>query len=290
MAGGRKSVRLVVVPYDAGQRGVRMGAGPQALATAAAPRLSEAGYAVEEQVVEPLSAWRSELRTAFELHRGIAAAVTGALREGQVPLVLSGNCNATLGVLAGLAGSGDRLGLVWLDAHGDFNTPDTDPGGFLDGQGLAMVAGRCWRALTSSVPGFVPLPEDHILLVGARSFDDAEYRALRQSRIGWVPAADVRRAAPLAAALGRLARQVDLVHFHLDLDVHDPSIAPANEYAAPDGLSAEEVQRTLRQTAERIPVASACLAAYDPAFDPSATLRGAALAMINLFAAVATPT
>jgi arginase len=151
-----------------------------------------------------------------------------------------------------------------------------------------MVVGRCWRTLTSSIPGFVPLPERHILLVGARSFDDAEYRALRQSAIGWVPAADARRAALLADALDQFARQVDVVHFHLDLDVHHPSIAPANEYAAPDGLSAEDVQRALRQTAERTPVASACLAAYDPAFDPSATLRGATLAIINLLAAVAT--
>jgi arginase len=151
-----------------------------------------------------------------------------------------------------------------------------------------MVVGRCWRTPTSSVPGFVPLPEDHVLLAGARSFDDAEYRALRQSGIGWVPAADARRAGPLADALGRLARRVDVGHFHLDLDVHDPSIAPANEYAAPDGLSAEDVQRALRQTAERMPVVSACLAAYDPAFDPSAILRGTALAIINLFAAVAT--
>lgn len=265
-----------------------MGAGPQALASDAAARLREAGHAVQEQVIEPLSAWRAELRTAFELHRGIADAVTAARHSGEVPLVLSGNCNATLGVIAGLHRKRDHLGLVWLDAHGDFNTPETDGGGFLDGQGLAMVVGRCWGTLSSAVAGFQPVPEQHVILAGARSFDDAEYRALRQSTIRWVPAADARCAEPLAGALDQLARQVSAVHFHLDLDVHDPSIAPANEYAAPDGLSADDVQRALRQTAARIPIVSACLAAYDPALDPSGALHGAALAVISLFAALAT--
>jgi arginase len=287
MASDPKAVRLVTVPFDSGLRGVRMGAGPGVLASGGAACLREAGHEVEEQVVEPVSAWRSELRTAFELHHGISAAVADARCEGQVPLVLSGNCNATLGALAGLGWSAGRLGLVWLDAHGDFNTPDTDPGGFLDGQGLAMAVGRCWGTLTSGVPGFVPLPEQNVLLVGARSFDDAEFSALRQSGISWVTAAAARRAEPLAAALDRLARRVDVVHFHVDLDVHDPSIAPANEYAAPGGLSAGDVQRALRQTAERMPVASACLASYDPALDPSAALRGEAMALIKLFAAVA---
>jgi arginase len=281
-------VRFLVVPYDSGQRGVRMGAGPEALAADGAARLRESGHAVAEQVIDPPPGWRAELRTAFELHHAIAQAVTDARRQGEVPLVLSGNCNATLGALAGLGGARRRLGLVWLDAHADFNTPDTDPGGFLDGQGLAMAAGRCWDALTSGIPGFVPVLEHRVLLVGARSLGDAEHRALRQSAIGCLPPASTRQAGSLAAALGQLARDVDVVHFHLDLDVHDPSVAPANEYAEPGGLFPEDVQRVLLETAARLPVASACLASYDPAFDPTGALKTAALSMIDLVASVAT--
>jgi arginase len=251
MTGDPGPVRLVVVPYDSGQRGVRMGAGPEALAADGAARLRESGHAVAEQVIDPPRGWRAELRTAFELHRGIAQAVADARRQGEVPLALSGNCNATLGVLAGLGGTERRLGLVWLDAHADFNTPDTDPGGFLDGQGLAMVVGRCWDALVSGVPGFVPVLEHRVLLVGARSLGDAEHRALRQSTIGWVPPARARQAGALAAALGQLARDVDVVHFHLDLDVHDPSVAQANDYAEP----AREVQGPGASAARRRPAA-----------------------------------
>lgn len=92
---------------------------------------------------DPSETWRAELQTAFALRRAISRAVTAARHRGQVPLLLSGNCNATIGVLGGLAAPGRRLGLVWLDAHGDFNTPDIDPSGFLDGHGLAMAVGRC---------------------------------------------------------------------------------------------------------------------------------------------------
>jgi arginase len=104
--------------------------------------------------------WNGELVTAFTLHRIIAGEVTAARDAGQVPVLLSGNCNATLGVLAGLAASVPRRGLLWFDAHGDFNTPDIDRNGFLDGQGVAMITGRCWTAATAAVPGFRALADE----------------------------------------------------------------------------------------------------------------------------------
>jgi arginase len=281
-------VRLIQVPYDSGHHADRMGAGPVALARAGAARsLRERGHRVEERVVEAAS-WRAELTTAFELQRSVAVEAAAARAVGQVPVLLAGNCNTTVGMLAG-APPGRRLGMVWLDAHGDFNTPATDAGGFLDGHGLAMAVGRCWQALTSTVPGFVPLPEDHVALIGARSLDEAEEVALRGSAIAWLPPAEVRRAGVLPAVIGALAGRVDLVHIHIDLDVHDPSIAPANQYAAPDGLSADEVRHVVREVAGRIPVTSATLAAYDPAFDPDGRMAEAALELAGLLARLAGP-
>ena len=86
-----------------------------------------------------------------------------------------------------------------------------------------------------------------------------------------------------------LATKVDVVHIHIDLDVHDPSIAPANQYAAPDGLSAEEVHHVVREIAGRIPVASATLAAYDPAFDSEDRMKDTALDLVTLLAGLARP-
>lgn len=281
-------MRLLRAPYDSGHRDVRMGAGPTALSRAgAASRLRSRGHAVREELVAPASDWQAELATAFELQRLVAAAVADARAAGEVPLLLAGNCNTTLGVLAGMRADHRRVGLVWLDAHGDFNTPEEDTSGFLDGQGLAMMVGRCWRALAGDVPGFQPLPERDVVLVGARDLSEAQVAVLERSALTWLRPEQVRRPADLAGALDGLARRVDAVHFHVDLDVHDPSIAPANGYAAPDGLTAEEVLGVLLATAARLPVVSATLASYDPAYDIEDRMRTTALALLEQVAAVA---
>ncbi|GAA0468452.1 arginase [Paractinoplanes deccanensis] len=275
-------MRLIEVPYDSGNRAVRMGAGPPALIEAGAVReLRAQGHQVIERLVEA-PAWRAEVRTAFELQRLVAVEAAAALDAGHVPLLLSGNCNTTLGMLSALTAARRRVGLVWLDAHGDFNTPDTDASGFLDGQGLAMAVGRCWTALTSTV-----LPEDRVLLAGARSLDPAEESALRGSAVAWLPPGHVRDGTSLRRAVETLAGRVDIVHLHVDLDVHDPSIAPANSYAAPDGLSADEVRQVARQVAARAPIASATLASYDPAYDPHGRMAHTAVALLTLLAGLA---
>jgi arginase len=216
------------------------------------------------------------------------------LRRWYVPPLLSGNCSGTVGMLAALHGpsrssAGRRVGLVWLDAHADFNTPEIDPWGFLDGQSLAMTVGRCWQALTATVPAFTPLPERRVLLVGAHSLDDAEERALRASDLAWLPPAQAWNAAAIRAAVERMAAETDLVHIHVDLDVHDPSIAPANSYAAPGGLTASQVQGVVQNVADELPVASATLASYDPSNDPLGRMCQTALDLLELLADLATP-
>ncbi|WP_448624918.1 arginase family protein [Geodermatophilus sp. URMC 64] len=283
-------VRLLYVPYDSAVYDARMGAGPLALERGgAAGRLRERGHDVSEQVLEPASAWHAEVQTAFELQRAVADATDEAHRTGRLPLLLAGNCNATVAVLAGLSRPGRRLGLIWLDAHGDFNTPELTESGFLDGQALAMVVGRCWRAMTGTVGSFTPLPEDRVLLVGARDLDAAERTALEESGVGWLPPARARDDGAVAAALDDLAGRVDAVHVHVDLDVHYPdAVAPANQFAAADGLLADDVQRIVRQAADRMPVVAATLAAFDPACDDTGRMRETALDLLDLLAAVGT--
>ncbi|HZB20055.1 MAG TPA: arginase family protein [Blastococcus sp.] len=287
---GRRAVRLLIAPYDSGHADTRMGAGPTALDRAGAvDRLRARGHVVRAQVLAPSPGWQAELATAFELDRLVADAVARSRASEEVPVLLAGNCNTTLGVLAGLSGPGRRIGLLWLDAHGDFNTPDEDTSGFLDGQGLAIVVGRCWRALAARVPGFTPLPERDVVLVGARDLSSAQVDVLERSDLTWLRPEQARRPADVAAALDDLAGRVDAVHFHVDLDVHDPSIAPANGYAAPDGLSAADVVRVLDLAAARVPVVSATLASYDPAHDVEGRMRETALALLEAVADRATP-
>jgi arginase len=286
-------LRLIEVPYDSGLRDTRMGAGPLTLAGAgAAARLREGGHAVEERVVETTAGWRTEIATAFELQRLVAQEAQEARQAGQIPVLLAGNCNTTLGLLADRPGDpARRIGLIWLDAHGDFNTPDTSPTGFLDGQALAMAVGRCWPAALAGLPGFLPLDERDVILLGARSLDDQEEAALRASEIAWLTPDQARDVDRIAAALAALAQRVDVVHLHIDLDVYDPSIAPANGYAAEGGLFACEVGRIVRQIADRIPITSAALSAYDPAYDPFRRIRETALDLLAHVAAhLQTPT
>ncbi len=287
MTAGDPRLRLLVVPYDSGHLDARMGAGPLLLLPEAVRRLGNAGRTVSVHRIDAPSSWRAEAQTAFALQREVAHAVRESSRQGEASLLLAGNCNATLGVLAGLQSRSERVGLVWLDAHADFNTPETTATGFLDGQGLAMVAGRCWNRVTREVVGFTPLPEHDILLIGARDLGDPEQVALVDSEITWLSGARVRVAGTLDAALDALSGTVDVIHIHIDLDVLDPdAVAPANDYAAPDGLSARDVEQVVRSVANRAPVVSATLASFDPACDSEGQMYRTALDLIEVLSTV----
>jgi arginase len=299
-AGGPAPVQLLIVPYDSGHRGVRMGKGPEHLAGhGAAARLRSASHAVAEHPIELDQAFPAEIASAFALQRAVAEHVGAAVATGWFPLLLAGNCNSAVGVAAGLAAHADErapVGVVWLDAHGDFNTPETTTSGFLDGMALATLTGRCWRALAASVPRFRPVPKEHVLLLGGRDLDEQERTALEGSTMLWVPDGHVRDHGPsqaLGPALDLLAGRVGLVHLHIDLDIHDPEYAPANPYAAPGGLDPSTVRQVVRLVAERLPLAAATLAAYDPGCDTEDRMLTAALDLVELLADLApgtTPT
>jgi arginase len=180
-------------------------------------------------------------------------------------------------------GSGRRIGVLWLDAHADFTTPDTTTSGFLDGMGLSVLTGRCWRGPAAAVPGHRPVPDRAVILAGARDLSPGEDAALAGSAIARLTAAQLATG-DLASAVERMAEVVDAVHLHVDLDVHDPSIAPANGYAAPGGPSAAQVRQVLRTVAARLPVSSAVLASYDPSYDRDDRMRDTALDLLATLA------
>jgi arginase len=194
--------------------------------------------------------------------------------RGGFPLVLAGNCGSALGTVSGVRAATPNdtsdIGVIWLDAHADFNTPETTTSGFLDGMALSALTGRCWRTLASSIPGFRPVADADVVLVGARDIDDAESRELAASRVTRVAASRLESdgaSAALEPALSELARHVSRVYLHIDLDVHDPTEAQANQYAVPGGLSAATVRDLVRVVASRFTIVAAALTAYDPTFD-----------------------
>jgi len=252
-----------------------MGAGPLVLAQRLGERLRGACDVRTTFVEAPPESWRAEIRTAFELARGVAGAVREATAGGAFPLVLSGNCGpAAIGCVAGLAAPS---AVCWFDAHGDFNTPDTTTGGFLDGMPLATLTGDCWPELARGIAGLDPIDQRSVVLIGARDLDPLEARRLDASAIARVSAAKVRQDLP--PAMTALQGSHRHVYVHLDLDVLDPSEGRINGYATPDGLSRADVAWAVERIAATLPVGAAALTSFDPAADATGRAIDAAVSL-----------
>jgi arginase len=280
-------IQLILVPYDSGHRDARMGRGPEHLLRhGAGSILRSAGHEVSAEYVETDDEFRAEIATHFDLCRHVAERVGAARAEGRRPIVLSGNCGIALGTTAGL-GAADDLAVVWLDAHGELNTPESTATGFLDGMGLAVMTGRCWRAMAERVPGHRPLADERLLLLGARDLDEAEAAILGDGGPAAVSATAVQ-AEGMRQALGPpldgLASRARRAYLHVDLDVLDPLVGRANAWAPAGGLSRGELLSAVRMVAERLPLAGVGVASYDPAHDADGTVFGAAVALLDLAA------
>ena len=279
------AVRTIFAPYDSGHRGLRMGAGPDYLMEGGLPEMLRSterpslSFAHVLPEVDP----PAEVATAFELNRLVAEQVREAVAGGEFPLVLSGNCNTAVGTIA-------DLGVVWFDAHADFNTPETTTTGFTDGMGLAVTVGHCWKGMTRGVPGFSAVAERDVVLAGVRAIEPAEEERLAASDVSVVGADRIGLEKPgtLEVALDGLKSRVGRVYVHLDLDVLDPEKAgKANEFAPAGGLGAEDLKTALGIVRERFAVAAAGIASYDPAFDPDGRVLAVALACALMLTAPA---
>jgi arginase len=285
------AIHVIQVPYDSGHRGVRMGRGPLHLMAAGLMDRLRVFAPTTSEIMEVRSSFVTEIGSAFELHRAVSAAVSASIGSGHLPLVLSGNCNSAIGTVAGLlrAISGEWLGVVWFDGHGDCNTPETFTGSFLDAMGLSTLTGRCWQALAATVPGFQPVPDSQVLLVGAHGADEGARSVLGASDIAHIPTAQIWALDPneaLRAALDRLARHgVTQIYLHLDVDVLDADFAPANQFAPRDGLAPEQLSSCVHAILERFPVAAATVASYDPGFDREGRVQGQAFRFLECVAA-----
>ncbi len=164
----------------------------------------------------------------------IADAVADGARAGRQVLMVGGNCTAVPGLVGGLQqalGATKRIGLVWFDAHGDFNTPRTTISGMLGGMPVAVAAGLCYPAWRAGAGQEVALPTDRIVMVDVRDLDDAEETLIRATDVTRTPIAGPA----LDAAVRRLAAETDLIYLHIDLDVLDQPLVPSHHTQAPGG-------------------------------------------------------
>lgn len=266
-------VRILAVPYDSGRRGWRMGRGPERLLEAGLEdALRAGGHRVDSEWVE-VEGSGTEVATTFQLARALAERVRSAAPA--FPLVLSGGCLLASGVLGGTG----TAGVVWMDAHGDLNTPETTRSGFVDGMALAVATGRCWTGIAGTIRGFLPVPDEFVVLAGARDLDPGERAVLAHAGISCVDVLGVREEGVEAAfgpAVAALAERVDRVYLHVDLDVIDPSEARPNGFASPGGFTVEEVEAAVRYVGSRLRVVGATLSAFDPDADAEGRVPAAA--------------
>jgi arginase len=273
-------IQVLLVPYDTAQRGWRSGAGPEHLIQAGlVAHLRGRGHTVADiQVIERKSGGpAAEVATAFELMRYVAVAVRGARGSGRFPLVLGGNCNTAIGTLSGLTPS--RRAVFWFDAHGDLNTPDTTPSGFLDGQGLATALGNGWKQLAATVPGFQPVAPTDTFLLGARDLDPPEQGLIDSSGINAVSTSETP--SRLAALLAGAPLDGALGYVHLDPDVLDPAVGQGNWLRVPGGLAVAQLTEAVGAIRAHVPLGAAGVASYAPEYDTQQSVCRAIFAGVD---------
>ncbi len=201
------------------------------------------------------------------VHRPIRDFVAREKAAGNRPVSLAGDCAACIPVLAGLQAAGVHPTLVWIDAHGDFNTPETSPSQFLGGMPLAMITGRGPQQICRNV-ALAVIPDENVILVDARDLDPLEAQAVRESKLHHI-------------SLGQLNDMALLgpVHLHIDVDVIDSDECKAFAFPVKGGPSSEELAGALRDLALSVDLCSVSISGWTGSLDPT---RGTAKAVARI--------
>lgn len=267
-------VRVLLVPYDSGHHRARMGLGPDAIFSGLKDIFKRLAIEFDSEEIALDCPYPAEISAAFELSRKLADRVRECRKPGAFPIVLSGNCNASLGTFSG-CGVG-KTGIVWFDGHGEATTPETTRSGFLDGMPISTLLGKAWRTLAKTVPGFAPISGKRILLFGARQVEPAERALLKSAAVR-----QSRTIESLHKYLSPLAKQVEEVYLHIDLDVLDPREATANQWTPPNGISVRLLLDAVAVVRKYVNVAALGIASYDPKIDHDRRAMAAAMAVVE---------
>ena len=284
MNGHRPSVHIIGFPMDLGadRRGVDMG--PSALRIAEIDnRIRSLGYNVIDEGDVPVRrpenldvehASLKYLQPIAESCEMLAATVRRVLDNGGFPLVLGGDHSMSIGTLAGLAGHcrdhDKRLGVLWIDAHADINTPDSSPSGNIHGMPVAASIGIGHEALTSVGGPYRKLDPEDIVMIGLRSVDLGEKQLIREKSIRAYTMTDIDRIRMFRVineSLDYLMSRVDHIHVSFDLDSIDPEIVPGVGTPVPGGLTYREAHFMMETIAERGALGSLEVAEANPILD-----------------------
>jgi arginase len=255
----RKTVHVIGVPMDlgSGRRGVDMG--PSAIRIAGLSKeLRDLGHQVVDEGdldignMEQLEVGNTRARFLPEItkaNRQLADRIRRVMRRGHFPLVLGGDHSIAVGTVSGVASwarpRGRKVGLLWVDAHSDINTPRTSPSGNVHGMPLAALLGLGPEPLSNIGGRFRKVDPDNVALVGIRSVDEGERDHLRRLGVHVYTMADIDRHGihiVMEKSLANVTKDTDYVHVSFDLDAVDPSLAPGVGTPVKGGLDYREAQ------------------------------------------------
>lgn len=216
----------------------------------------------------------------------LARLVSEATQAQAFPLLLESNCYGAVGALAGLQMSPDppfpRIGMVWIDAHGDFNTPETTLSGMLSGMPVAIATGLCLHRFRKQAGLDPPIAPCDVVMVGVRANDPLEQELIDQYGIEIVPAADVKGdCRQFCAAMRRLSSTVDLIYMHFDVDALDESEVACMWLSEPNGPLRTELAAALEVIMAYPKVAAFGIADINPDEDVEGQMVQSALAVIK---------
>lgn len=280
----RRKVTFIGVPLDlgAGRRGVDMG--PSAFRVADIDqRVRDLGHEVSDagdmkvsipETQDPGDPRMKYLKEIREVCTNLHDTVVRVLDHGHIPVALGGDHSIAIGTIAGVSrhyrDRGDRIGLIWFDAHGDANTAETSPSGNIHGMPLAIALGLGEPSLVQ-LGGATPMVEgSRAAVIGLRDVDDQERANLRRLGIGTFTMRDIDErgmSAVMEEAIRRVTAGTAGVHVSFDLDGMDPDFAPGVGTPAPGGLSYREAHLAMEMLADTGKVLSAELVEVNPILD-----------------------
>ena len=290
---GALRVALVKQPYHGGRNVAELSRNPDYLEEGGlAGILARAGHRV--QPVQTVGLTPEEAQDYGEWHRmglangHLAELVSQNERGGALTIGLLGNCNALMGMLGGFQHAGPsagplRVGLVWIDAHGDFNTPETTLSGMLGGMPVAVSAGLALQRLRRESHLDPPLDTDQILMVAVRDTDPEEEELIQAHGLARLSTQDVREVSPaLHEQMRRLSEITDLIYVHVDMDVLDPREVQGHGLTVANGPTSQELAAALAEMF-RYPKVAGLGIASTPAYDadPGELSRRAAYRLID---------
>jgi arginase len=273
-------ISLLGVPMDLGadRRGVDMG--PSAIRYAGlAEKLHTLGHQVEDlgsiPVPDPEASPIGDPRLKFldsvvAVNAALADRVAQCLVDGSLPVVLGGDHSIALGSVSGAARARGPIGVIWFDAHSDFNTTDTTPSGNVHGMILAALAGEGDSRLVNAAGEGPHVEPGRIAIVGARDLDPGERVLLRAAGVHVYTMSDIDRRGMNAVtreAIERVSEGTHGVHVSFDVDVVDPSEAPGVGTPVPGGVTYREAHLAMELVAESERLTSLDVVEVNPILD-----------------------